>query len=380
MSGKITTGSKKEIEVILRDKEATYKNSKKYFNAAEKELTKTDKNEFHFLNKALLSSKKQNILNIDSEDKLKELKYLDKNLDSFYLITKLRQANFLIKEATHLNVDYSTSFINELVTALEKKASLIDGNPLLDIHYQCFNFLTKEAKGLITLNIIKTLNKHFDTIPLKDIHKVLMIISPFVWNKYLNYDDKYLTKAFEIYEKVEASKNKKAPIQYFQPAVSFGLAKDKLEWTKKVIESIKQRVSNKNQKNAYNLYYGTYYYYIKNFKKSITTLNKINDKNVFGLLAMTMKVRVAFEKEDEDLLNYLSNQFLHTLTASSLYKPHIVEMFVLFNNNIKFLLKAKLATDSKKREKLLSKLAIKKENFITFNERWIFEQYQQITE
>lgn len=141
----------------------------------------------------------------------------------------------------------------------------------------------------------------------------------------------------------------------FKNIVRCALNNNQFEWTKNILKKTVNLIQEKDIENALAYNYGVYYYYTKEYEKSLRSFSQLPYDNLFYAVDLrTFLIRLYFELEEIDSLFSLIESFRAFLKRNTSYSKVMITSFRNFLNAIK-----KIAETNPRDFKKLKKLQIK---------------------
>lgn len=235
------------------------------------------------------------------------------NFDTYYIAEKLKMTCEMLARKQVTGQDYSFSFLQELITFLEKEKNHFESIPGVWIY-------------LLIYKMIKADNsKHFFELKSrlkKDVHFFNHQEGRDLYTHALNYcigklnfgETSFKKETFELYQQMLDNGllyiDKVLPQWDYTNIVSLGCDLEESEWIKNFIIKQKEFLPKAERENTYTYNLAAYLYAQKEYSEAIRLLQKVTFTEVYNnLLTRILLLKIYFETQDWQALEYFLETF-----------------------------------------------------------------------
>ncbi len=246
-------------------------------------------------------------------DIVASMRKLEKDLDQFYIIEKLRIFSTIISWSrsikTDIKFDRYKEFIDNTIDEYHHTS------PAIQMYINIFHLLTAHNAHDRYLELKQLIKKHkysFKEEELKDLYEYAFSYSNIRLNK---GDNSVLEEVFDLYKEalkddVLLSDGELSPTT-FKNIVVLGLRCGQLEWTKYFISHYSEKISEKFRHNAVHFNMARYNFYMKDYWEAISNLQQVNYDDIFyNLDSRILLIACYYELEELDVMESQINSFL----------------------------------------------------------------------
>ncbi len=235
-----------------------------------------------------------------------------RNLDHYYLITKLRYCCDLLNYKNVIDIEYELLFMEEILKYL--KDHDFREVPAIAIYYHILMLLRNEND-----------EQHFETLTnLLEVHDGLFTLEERrgMYTYALNYcikkantgDRKFLVSLFKLYQQA-LDKGILLEDKYLSPwnyknIVTAGLRVGETAWIQAFIHEYKNSIDKKFRENAFTYNLARYYFQLKDHEEVIALLQQVEYEDIFyNLGAKSMLLKTYYETEEISAMYSLLDSF-----------------------------------------------------------------------
>ncbi len=370
---------KREIDRIL------FKNLK----AAEKEFsTQAVKDEKYFramhdLQNVKNDSQvlKERTLNAKEVENDLSLKILDYQVIQF-LISAMNSYIFILNRGFLVDVQYDLTFLDEIISLIEKNISNYSEYPLVMLlYYELRLLLDKENEFYYNelKKIVLNTDNNFNYI---ERYNGLVGLQNFCMRIYNSGRLEYLYEIFNIIEfTLKEEYYSSSPGGYFLPQhfknfVIIGTNIKKFEWTETFIKNYVKKLSPENRENAYSFSMAKVYVAKRDFEKALWYISRVSYQDLYYKLEVRYyTLMIYFElsmfNEAYDLIESYKKYIVNNKLLNNLLKNKHLS-FIKFCNE---LLKIKMSGNTKKLRSLEKSI---KNSPNTLNAPWLLYKLDEL--
>jgi hypothetical protein len=254
-----------------------------------------------------------------------ELQRLSDDLDSFYIIQKLKHACNILSYQNIFKYEQPQELIQETMALVSKKKLL--SNPLVDLlyhNYLCLSEPENEGYFVQLKLLLLTRSERIDPKELKDIFTLAI---NYCIKRLNTGGQKYYQEVFEIYQeglrrKVFEENNQLSAFTYKNiSAIAIGLKEYK--WVATFLEDYKTKLDTEVREDFYTYCMARYYFAIGNYTKVTDLLQQVAIKEQFtDLDARVLLIKTYFELDEFGLLDYAIGNLKQQLKRKNILSYH----------------------------------------------------------
>lgn len=293
-----------------------------------------------------------------------------KNLDIFYLLTKLEFANVM-----HYQGKFGVFEIEELVSIKEGVQRQIRENQyygilLMEVLDRALTLVLEEGRDLydVFFDFRQLLKNNEQFIPTDLFRYFQTCCRNFCTAQYNKGDNRYLSILFDLYQKHLKSGYLYIHENCITPSIlmnvtNVGLKSKEYDWVKSFLDSHKERiVGTSNPLEVYNINLANYYFHVKNYDKAWQLLENNYEDIYYKLKAKRMEIKIFFEQSNFDLMDARINAFKVFLSRArkDLISESIRDMNFAFINMIVRINNTNTYQNEERIRKLKTEIKIKK--------------------
>jgi hypothetical protein len=295
---------KKEAETLLQQyKEARYKNDEYYrslFNISS--IVFSHQSEHH--NRAPYTGFQEMMNYLDLSFIMTKLKYI--------VATKNRQN--VLEE----NID--SKFLEDILPYIEQ--SPYYQLPFVQLYYYLYKLITnKDDQDNQYYKKLKVLLQEDNIAPIAELRDIYIVITNYCIRALKKGNNEYLVELFDLYEQM-LNKDIRPPDGFLSPynysnIIVNALKLKKFDWVKQFIHEYRHQVLPERRENAFNYGLALYYFYLKDYDKTLEYISEMDIVDTFDTLrTKVLYIKTFYEKGEsislhatlESLRIYLSRE------------------------------------------------------------------------
>ncbi|MCO5281697.1 MAG: hypothetical protein M9931_11695 [Chitinophagales bacterium] len=268
-----------------------------------------------------------------------DLVRLSEDLDTFYIIQKLKQSCNILSYQNIFNFNHQPKLINEVLEMAQQ--NIHKENLLLKLLYYNYLCLCKPDNKSYFFELKKVLlNKYTTRIQQQELRDNYTLAINYCIKKLNTGAKEYYQEVFEIYQsgllnQVFEENGILSPFTY-KNIVSIAIGLKEYKWVKAFIESYKHKLDNEVQTGFYTYCLARYYFGIEDYERVSDLLREVEIKEQFtDLDARVLLAKTYFELDEINLLDYCINNLKQQLKRKKLQTYHAA----VYGNFVKMLSK-----------------------------------------
>lgn len=257
--------------------------------------------------------------------KNEELQKLAKDLDSFYIIQKLKHACSILSYRNIFKLRHQNELLQETMALIGKKQML--DNPLVNILYQNFLCLSEPENENYFVELKYLLLNTSDRIDVRELRDIFTLAINYCIKRLNTGGQKYYMEVFEIYEAglqrgVFEDRGQLSPFTYKNiSAIAIGLKK--YDWVANFLEQYKPKLDPDIREGFYAYCLARYYFAAGRYAQVSQLLLQVDIKEQFtDLDARVLLIKTYYELDEFDLLDYSIGNLRQQLQRKNLQTYH----------------------------------------------------------
>ena len=236
------------------------------------------------------------------------------NLDRFYLTHKLKYACEMLNRQSIFNIQYQAPLTETLIEFLAAHAASYDQQPLISLYFQIYRLL-QEPDDERYQALRQQLYKHQEALPGEEKTNIYVFLQNHCIKQLNAGQTRYLQELFSLYQtlleqKILYDKQGFIPHPYIKNMVTVGLRLQHYDWVKHFLETYKDHIHPQQREDAFHYNMAQYHYERQQYRKALKLLIQIQYTDLFYQLdARMLQMRIYYEMEEDDSLNYLVKAF-----------------------------------------------------------------------
>ena len=257
--------------------------------------------------------------------KNQDLQKLSDDLDSFYIIQKLKHACNILSYKNIFTFEQEGNLMLEIKTLVEKKKLL--SNPLVNLLYQNYLCLSEPDNENYFVQLKQLLLKHSARIDAKELRDIFTLAINYCIKRLNTGGQKYYNEVFEIYQAglqrgVFEDRGQLSPFTYKNiSAIAIGLKK--YSWVAEFLETYKPKLDSDIRDGFYAYCMARYFFAIGKFEQADSLLREVEIKEQFtDLDARVLLIKTYYELDEFALLDYSISNLKQQLKRKNLQSYH----------------------------------------------------------
>ncbi len=234
------------------------------------------------------------------------------NLDTFYIIEKLRYYCEVLSRRTFLKHEYQNRLIDEIIQLIEKGE--FDGIPLIQIYYQIVLTHLEPNRESHYFTLKQQLHNFNSLLPRDQMKEIYTSALNYCTRKINQGKNEFIVEAFETYkellDKELLYERNHLSHWTFKNVVVLALRSGKYEWAEEFIDTFQEKIPVEFRQNAVTYNLAQLYFYQGAFNKVLDLLQTIEYEDVtYNLGAKTMLFATYYEMQEWEALHALAESF-----------------------------------------------------------------------
>lgn len=257
--------------------------------------------------------------------KNEDLQKLSDDLDSFYIIQKLKHACNILSYKNIFRFEQDTLLMHETMALIEKKNLL--SNPLVNLLYQNYLCLNEPDNESYFVKLKVLLLKNSPRIDIKELRDIFTLAINYCIKRLNTGGQKYYNEVFEIYEAglergVFEERGQLSPFTYKNiSAIAIGLKK--YSWVATFLNEYKSKLDPDIREGFFAYCTARYLFAIGKFAEVSTLLQEVEIKEQFtDLDARVLLIKTYYELDEFGLLDYSIGNMKQQLKRKKLQSYH----------------------------------------------------------
>jgi len=253
------------------------------------------------------------------------LQQLPADLDTFYVIQKLKHACNLLSYKNVFKLPQADTQIDEtMALVLQKK---LQANPLINLLYHNYLCLSEPDNETYFYQLKNLLLNHTQRIDTRELRDIFTLAINYCIKRLNTGGKKYYEEVFDIYVAglqlaVFEEQGQLSPFTYKNiSAIAIGLKKYK--WVADFLEAYRTKLNAEVRDGFYAYCMARYYFATGNYNKVQQLLQEVEIKEQFtDLDARVLLIKTYFEQDEFGLLDYSINNLKQQLKRKKLQTYH----------------------------------------------------------
>lgn len=272
------------------------------------------------------------------------LQSIIQNLDSFYIINKLKFSAEIINHANVWAGEFETILLDEIIAYLDKHTD--SKVPAVDIYYKILLTLKEPDVESHYFDLKKLLSENVGLFPRAEVNDMYIFARNYCAKKINAGNLQYLNEIFDLYKTLLETgiilQNDYLVQWDFKNIVSVALRLEEYEWTEQFIKKFRHKLKPEEKDNASRYNLALLHYHKKNYDKTLELLRDVEFTDVYYHLdCKSLLLKTFYEKEEIDALSSLMDTFYVYLRRNKLISSYNLESYSNFLRFVKKLLRVK---------------------------------------
>jgi hypothetical protein len=286
------------------------------------------------------------------------------NLDNYYLAEKLRDACEMIVRSKILEINYSTSLLESVISEVQRNLNYYQEIPSISVYFHIYQMIVKEGHSYY-FETLPVLQKYSSYFPKEELQNMYNYLQNYCIEQINKGERLFLKEMFnlikdQLEKELLMDDNGFLPQWHYKNIVTTSIRLKEMDWTKQFIENFKERLNPEVLENAYTYNLASYYYSTKQLDKVLDLLVKVEYTDIqYNIGAKSLLLRTYYDLEENEALLSLTRSFKQYLKRNRLIgesRRNGMSNLIRFTNRANSI-KANIGFDSKtKSQKELKKL------------------------
>ncbi len=302
-----------------------YKYYEKTMTGFEKDLEESQfKNSTHYNMRFLKASEADAYFTQRSKhEKDNSIQQKQNNLDNYYLAEKLRDACEMLVRSKILEVDYSTSLLESVISEVQKNIDYFETIPSISVYFHIYQMIVKEGHAEY-FEALPVLQKYSSFFPKEELQNMYNYLQNYCIEQINKGERQFLKETFELFKdqlekELLADENGFLDQWHYKNIVTTAIRLNEMVWVKQFIENFKERLHPEVVENAYTYNLASYYYSTEQFDEVLDLLVKVEYTDIqYNLGAKTLLLRTYYDLEENEALLSLTRSFKQYLNRNRL--------------------------------------------------------------
>lgn len=288
----------------------------------------------------------------------KNLKRIILDLDTFYIINKLKLSAEMINLSEAWAVEYDPVMLNEILHHL-KNSKNID-TPAVRIYYEIVKMLTSTPSEPHYFHLKDLLKTHGALFPREELNDMYIFARNYCAQKINNGDSSYLSEVFDLYRMLLEDEvlivNGFLSQWDYKNITAVALRVEAFDWAWDFIKEFKEKIRAEDRENAFSFNLANYYYHRKEYEKTMSLIRNVAFTDTYyNLDCKVLLLKSYFELEEIQALHSLIDSFYMYLKRNKAISEFQRSSYLNFLRIVRKLLRLK-PNDEKKRTSILLEL------------------------
>lgn len=255
----------------------------------------------------------------------KDLQLLSDDLDSFYIIQKLKHVCSLLSYRNVFKFEYSDDVMQDIMPLVQKKQML--SNPLANLLYHNYLCLTEPDNEDYFIKLKELLLNQSQRVDVKELRDIFTLAINYCIKRLNTGGQKYYHEVFEIYAAglqrgVFEDRGQLSPFTYKNiSAIAIGLKK--YDWVAGFLDNYKNKLDDDIRDGFYAYCMARYCFATAQYERAMQLLQEVEIKEQFtDLDARVLLIKTYYELDEFGLLDYSLGNFKQQLKRKKLQTYH----------------------------------------------------------
>lgn len=257
--------------------------------------------------------------------KNEELHRLAEDLDSFYIIQKLKHACSILSYQNIFKLEQQDGMLEEVMALVERKQLL--RNPLVNILYHNYLCLSEPENEDYFVQLKRLLLNESERIDIKELRDIFTLAINYCIKRLNTGGQKYYEEVFEIYTAgllrgVFEDRNQLSAFTYKNiSAIAIGLKK--YDWVASFLTAYKGKLDPEVRDGFYAYCMARYYFSLGRFAEVSELLQQVDIREQFtDLDARVLLIKTYYELDEFGLLDYSIGNMKQQLQRKNIQSYH----------------------------------------------------------
>lgn len=240
------------------------------------------------------------------------------NLDTFYMLEKLRDACEMQVRRRILNVDYSTRMLEAVVQEVQENTH----EPLILIYFQIYQLMTNGQREQYE-KVLQTLQQHESSFSNVELAYIYNYLQNYCIQRINRGEGPFLAEIFKLYQ-AQLKRGLLVEGDYlsewhYKNIVTTGIRLGEMIWVKNFIENYTEKLAPESQENAYRFNMASYHYAMREYSEVLDLLLRVEYSDLrYSLGAKALLLRTYYDLDEYEALLSLTQSFTIYLRRNKL--------------------------------------------------------------
>lgn len=309
------------------------------------------------------------------ESLLNESAYLIK----YFLLKILRRyTQILNKQIYELKVNYSLSFLDEILNHLRETS--YEDIPAISLYYNIIMLMLNESEEKYLLNSKNILSSSNGKIEMLDKYNAYFILNNYYRKKEDRGSRQYAEELFELYrtQLIEGSYKAEKHMHptLFLDIVRAGVRLKEFDWVENFICCYISEIEPHYKENTLNFSFAMLNFFRKNYHEALNFLSKLKFNGYFHKLDVyCYMLRIYYELNETESMISLIDTFRHVLAKDKTIPDYKISQYKYFLKFLSYLSKMKIRDDYSRLDEYKNELV----NIHSVScSGWFWEKYTEL--
>ena len=257
--------------------------------------------------------------------KNEELQRLSEDLDSFYIIQKLKHACSMLSYKNIFKGEQQQELMDETMALVEKKQML--NNPLVNILYHNYLCLSDPDNENYFVQLKQLLLTNSQRIDVRELRDIFTLAINYCIKRLNTGGQKYYQEVFEIYaaglERGVFEERKQLSAFTYKNISAIAIGLKKYDWVATFLDQYKNKLDPEIREGFYAYCMARYYFATKRYTEVSDLLQQVDIKEQFtDLDARVLLIKTYYELDEFGLLDYSIGNLKQQLQRKNLQSYH----------------------------------------------------------
>lgn len=254
-----------------------------------------------------------------------DLQRMSDDLDSFYIIQKLKHVCNLLSYRNVFKFEYNDDVMQDIMPLVQKKQML--NNPLVNLLYHNYLCLTDPNNEDYFIKLKDLLLNHSQRVDVKELRDIFTLAINYCIKRLNTGGQKYYQEVFEIYvaglqRGVFEDRGQLSPFTYKNiSAIAIGLKQ--YDWVAVFLDAYKEKLDEDIRDGFYAYCMARYCFATAQYERAMQLLQEVEVKEQFtDLDARVLLIKTYYELDEYGLLDYSLGNFKQQLKRKKMQTYH----------------------------------------------------------
>ena len=255
---------------------------------------------------------------------------LVRDLDTFYLASKLRSVCEMINRRNILNKDYQPEMVQEIMDYLDRPGNPYRQIPAISIYRQIYLTLTEAEAEPHYRQLVDLLQQHTRDFSRAEAYSMYAYAQNYCIRRINQGDSAYLHELFTLYRRLLEEKllleEGTLAHEHYKNITTVGLRLQAYDWVRDFLDAYKEHLHPDHQENAYNYNLSVYYFEQGRYREAMLLLQQVEFTDVYyRLSAKAILLKTYYEAGDEEGLRHQARAILAFLKRNDQVSRYLAQ-------------------------------------------------------